>query len=251
MPVDRKLFKHPFRKGKIPQWMCPACNKGVLRGKEGTFMKEETASSKEAQKHPDWEPEWLEYTYSCRFVCTNPSCEQVVFNVGTGKLDYELEAKDDEYPEQVYFDMFYPKFFLPHLNIFQVPKETPSDIKSLISNSFSLFFTDPSSSAGSLRTALENILDHFKIKRFETRNGKRFRISLHRRIDLIPNKFSGLKDLFYAVKWLGNDGSHSKGVDEDDVMDAYDIFESILDEIFVRRSAAIKKLAKKINKSYL
>ena len=247
MAVDRRIYKLPFRKGVNPEWICPTCNKGVLKGKKDSFVREELKQSKDSHGHEAWEPEWIEYTYACQFACTNPSCEEVVSNVGTGTVDVEVDEGDNGW-EQSYFDAYKPTYFVPHLNIFSIPMGTTGDISKSINNSFELFFANPSSSAGHLRIALEQLLDCLKVKKYETRKGSRFLISTHQRIKILPSKYADLKDLLFAIKWLGNDASHPKGVSMDDVMDAYDIFENVLNEVFNTKSREVKKLAKKINK---
>ncbi|MEA2113220.1 MAG: DUF4145 domain-containing protein [Patescibacteria group bacterium] len=169
--------------------------------------------------------------------------------MGTGSVDYEPTYDLYDNPDGIqYFDYFHPKFFLPHLNIFKIAKNTPSDIKSSIAESFKLFFASPSSSSNHLRIALEKLLDYLKVKRFEIKKRKRFLINPHRRIELLPIKYSDLKDLFFAIKWLGNTGSHSDDIKIDDIMDAYDIFEIVLDELFDNRTEKTKKIARQINK---
>ncbi len=247
MSVDRTIFQKAFSKANLPEWTCPTCNRGILKGKNGSFTREETWASKEAHGHPHWEPEWISYRYVCQFVCTNPKCEEVVFNAGTGTVSEEVDYNDEEGYSMSYVDLYKPKFFTPALNIFKVSATTPGDVKESIHKSFELFFANPSAAANQMRIALEQLLDHLKVKKFETIKGKRYLLSLHKRIGLIPNKVSDLKELFLAVKWLGNDASHVEGVSKDDVMDVYDIFESILDDIF-GKTKEIKKLAKKINK---
>lgn len=250
MPVDRKIFKIPFTKGNPSQWECPTCNRGILKGKKGSFIYTESKTSLEAHKDGVWEAEWIEYIYSCQFVCTNPACEDTVVNVGTGSVDCEPTYDSHGEPDTLqYFDYFQPKYFLPHLNVFKIAENTPDDIKTSINESFKLFFANPSSSSNHLRIALEKLLDCLKVKRFETKNGKRVPINLHRRIDLLSIKYSNFKDLFFAIKWLGNTGSHSDKINMDDVMDAYDIFENVLDELFDNRTKNSIKIAKQINKT--
>jgi len=249
MPVNRKIFKIPFHKGSQPQWLCPTCNTGLLKGVKSSFVRAETNKSNKEHSHIEWEPEWIRYSYACQFKCTNPACEEAVFNVGVGSVDSGLDYDDNGQPSgQTYFDIFQPRFFIPHLNIIRIPDKTPDSIKSSLHNSFELFFASPSASANYLRIALEQLLDHFKIKKFETVNGRKHIISLHKRISLVPSKLSEFKELFYAIKWLGNDASHIGGLVVDDVMDAYDIFESILDEVFDHKTKETKRLARKINK---
>lgn len=250
MPIDRKIYKFHFTKDNPPQWECPSCNKGILKVKKNSFSYNELKKSLDAHGTEGWEPERIEYIYSCQLICTNPACKDTIANVGTGSVDFEPVFDEDGQPVRIeYYDFFQPKYFLPHLNIFKITKNAPKIINSPIEESFKLFFTSPSSSANHLRIALEKLLDSLKVKKFETKNGKRLLINLHKRIDLLPAKYSKHKDLFFAIKWLGNSGSHSNNIRIDDVMDAYDIFENILEEIFDNRTEKTKKIAKQINKN--
>lgn len=250
MPVDRKTYKVPFSKDNPSQWTCPSCNKGILNGKKGSFVFNELKESIKAHQENWTAPEDTQYTYSCQFICTNPTCGETVVNVGIGSVDVEPTYNSNGEPDKWdYYEYFEPKYFIPHLNIFEIAENTPITVKESIHESFKLFFTSPSSSSNHLRVALEKLLDSLKIKRFGTNKGRRIPISLHKRIDLLPNKYSDFKDLFWAVKWLGNAGSHSDDITIDDVMDAYDIFEIVLDELFDNKTQKTRKLAKRINKT--
>lgn len=249
MPVDRTIFKAYFNKDQPAQWPCPTCGKGVLVGKKDSFLFSESKLSASMHGHDDWEPEWIDYEYSCQFTCSNPACGENIASIGIGSVDWENDVDDAlSVPVQKYFDWFRPKYFIPNLNIFNIPGKTPDSIRSEIINSFKLFFADPSSAANHLRIALEFLLDYIKIKKFaQNKHGERVGLTLHHRIDLIPQKYGELKDFFFAIKWLGNAGSHNNGVKIDDVIDAYDIFELILDDLFDKKRYKIKRIAHQIN----
>ena len=75
-------------------------------------------------------------------------------------------------------------------------------------------------------------------------------MSLHDRIKLLPKKYQDIQEIFLAVKWLGNAGSHSgTTVSSDDVLDAYELMEKLLTEVFDDKSNKIKELAREINKN--
>ena len=245
--MDRTLLKSGFTKKGIPNWQCPTCGSGFLHGAKNSFIVKETSESKSAHKHPEWEPEWMQYTYTLMLCCSNESCGETVTSSGIGSVEGEYEYIED-YPELVLQDTFRPKYFFPPLVLFNISKETPDDVKGELIQSFELFFCNPPSSANHIRMALEKLLNHFKIKRFETRSGTRRFLSLHKRIEVGSTKFPTLKESFLALKWLGNAGSHShKEVSIDDVIDAYEIFEFVLNELYKKKS--VSKLIKKINKS--
>lgn len=249
MPVDRKIFKAPFYRDSQVQWTCPTCNQGILKAKKDGFSFFETKKSLDEHKQRGWEPEEIEFIYTYQLICSNPSCEDSVVSIGSGSVDFDPAFDLEGQPNGIeYYEYFQPKLFMPHLNIFKIAQNTPEIIRSSIEESFKLFFVNPSSSANHIRIALEKLLDYLKVKKYETKKGKRLLVNLHKRIDLLPPKYANFKELYFAIKWLGNTGSHSDTIRIDDVMDAYDIFEIILEELFDNKTKKAKTIAKAIIK---
>lgn len=202
-----------------------------------------------AKRHDEWGPDYIDYVFSCLLQCAGPSCGEIVSCSGVGYVEefYNYDEEDRPYPD--WEDRYYPKYFSPSLEVFEIPKSTPEDTKVALEDSFSVVFANPASSANHVRVALEHLLTHLKVKRFAIRSRKRHPISLHARIDTIPAKYEHVKDLCFALKWVGNAGSHaSSDVSIDDVLDTYEIFEELLREIFSGKSKKAKELAMLINK---
>lgn len=247
--MDRKAYKFPFRKDGRPQWVCPTCKKGVLRIQKDTFNEKETFTSRRERASEEWDQQSTEYVYSCLFLCSNVACRDVIANsgVGFGEFDFVLDENDEATGEWSY--IYRPKYFSPHLKIFQYPRNTPANVGEAIEKSFELFFSNPPSAANHIRVALENLLTHLKVKRFNVSKGRRLFINLHSRIELLPKSYSELKDLFLAIKWLGNAGSHStKEITMDDCLDDYEIMEELLQKLYDTKGKYIKQLARMINK---
>jgi hypothetical protein len=246
--VDRTIFKLPFTKSGAGKFQCPACSKGSLNIIEELFIEKETKESRSMRDHPEWGPDYFGVVYGGILECSNSVCQEVVSSSGYGWEEEEPCYDDDGNFDREYVRYYRPVIFYPHLKPFPFPKDTPDGVGMEINKSFSLMFSDPPSSANHIRVALEHLLTHLKIKRFTTNNGRRSFLTLHRRIDLLPPKYDGVKDIFLAVKWLGNAGSHSNhDVTLDDVLDSYELTMELLDEIFSKRRKSAKSLAKKIN----
>lgn len=246
--MDRKSLKRAFTLKRTPDWICPKCGKGNLRIKKETFSKDELSHSRD-HSHDAWEPEWIEYVYSCLLYCSNDHCREVVASTGTGRVDCDVEYDENGELDQVWSDYFRPKFFEPPLKIIAIPEDCPESVKSSLTESFRQLFSSPSASANSVRIALEHLLNELKIKRYKLVGGKRRIVSLHERIANIPTKYADLKDLMLAVKWLGNAGSHDNdGTTIDDVFDAYEMTEHVLQEIYEPNKKRLKAIAKKVNK---
>lgn len=246
--MDRKPLKRAFTLEQPSEWTCPTCGKGILSIKKETFALEELAHSRD-HSHEAWDPDWVEYVYTCLLYCSNSNCKEVVASTGTGRVDFDVEYDENGEHEQIWSDYFRPKFFEPPLKIIAIPEICPKPVASSLNESFKQLFISPSASANSIRISLEHLLNDIKVKRYKLINGKRRVISLHERISNIPQKYSELKELILAVKWLGNAGSHdSEKVTIDDVLDAFEMTEHVLSEIYEPKKRTLKALAKKVNK---
>jgi hypothetical protein len=247
--LERKIFKLPFRLKNTPAWTCPTCGKGILKIKIGSFQKSELRRSRESQANDSWEPEWIENVYSCLLICSEEKCKEAIASSGIGSVDWDIILDEKGEPDQVYEEYFLPKYFEPNLKLIQIPDKCPESVAILLNESFKLFFSSPSAATNSIRAAIEELLTELKIKRFVVKNGKRKFVTLHQRITLLPAKYSQLKEMIIAIKWLGNAGSHGHGkITMDDVMDAYELTEHIIEEIYSPKTKKLKVIAKKVNK---
>jgi hypothetical protein len=186
-------------------------------------------------------------------VCTNDQCKEVVSNTGIGSVDWDVYEDVNGEPTQQYDDFFRPKFFEPPLMLLDIPPECPASVSFPLRESFQVFFSLPSAASNNVRIAIEELLTELKVKRFSTVNGQRRFISLHHRINLLPEKYAQFKELLLAIKWLGNAGSHGEGegkgaITMDDVMDVYELTQHILDEIYTPKTKKLFAMAKRVNK---
>jgi hypothetical protein len=246
--IDRKPYIKSFTKGNIPDWICPTCNRGTLHAEPEEFIVKDNASTMNSY-HEEWfEPaHMVEHHFAVMLTCTNPNCKEPVSVVGNGFIEEEYYQTSDGYSSN-YISYLWPRYFHPALHFFQIPEDTPEDVSKAILESFSLFFTNKSSSANQIRIALECLLTHLKVKRYINGNGKRKRLNLHQRIDLLPSKYQHIKELCFAIKWLGNSGSHcGEELSSDNVFDGYDVLSVLLEELYHNKQEHAKKLAKKIN----
>jgi hypothetical protein len=246
--MDRQLFKHPsFTAHDIPLFPCPTCGKGTLVRVRDSLEHGLTAAAQRRRADPECEPEALEYTFVATLRCSNKSCHELVGVIGNGSPDYDEMYDDDGTPYTGLQDTFRPLYFHPHLILFQPPKETPTNVVKELNRSYQIFFCDPSAAANHVRSALECLLTELGVSRFQSTGKRRF-LSLHDRILRMPKRYQAHSDLLLAVKWLGNAGSHRGLMKRDDVLDAYEIVEHLLSEIYESKASYVRTLAKKINK---
>jgi len=246
--IDRKLYKKSFTKDSLPSWQCPTCNSGILTVKEKEFIYANSAETTAIIKEDFFEPEMAKLTFTALLKCSNPKCVETVTCSGFGRVKEKEYYTEFGHPESVYINYFKPLFFYPPLHIFIIPKDTPEDVKEAIVSSFSLAFNNHSAAANQIRIALECLLTHLKIKRFNIKNGKRRRLNLHQRIELLPVKYQKIKDVCLAIKWLGNAGSHCDDtMSFDDLFDGYDMLSFVLEELYTNKHKFVKRIAKRIN----
>ena len=247
--VDRKLFKLPFWQDRKPNWPCPTCGSGVLLLHDDAMTVRESAATIKGRKDPEFFYEWAELRFSAMLTCSNSACKESVALVGRGGVDIDYSYDEDGNTVGEYYKIYRAEYFYPHLRMFNAPKAVPIDVTEEIEKSFSVYFADPDAASNHVRKAVEALLTGLKVKRFLVQKGKRRPIDLHTRIKGLPARFSGVRDILLAIKWLGNAGSHAGSeISHDDVLDAYELLEEALSEIYAPRTKRIEKLAKEINR---
>ncbi len=239
-----------FYKGqKNTELLCPTCCSGQLKILANKFYHEETAESRLSHHDAAFDHEWIRYRFSGVLKCQNATCGDLVSVLGWGNLDHcrYYNQQTDEMEEE-FKQIFFPEYFHPTIKIFSIPKGCPSKISDEILKSFSLFWSDIESCANKIRVVVEHLLTHLGVNRF-IRDGKLSPINLHQRIESLKDYKPELVDLFFAIKFIGNAGSHSTDIlTKEDVIDAFALLEKVLNEIFDDKDKTVKKIAKEINK---
>ena len=178
MAINRVFWKNGFSVDYIPDWICPTCKKGILRGSKENFTINEDSLSQSYHTDDDWEPFWISGNFSGNLKCNNEKCNETVVVIGEMKLQDETVYKE-EYGDtyQQFYEELTPKLFIPGLEIFNLQNEIPENIKSQINEAFYLFFVDNAACANKIRIVVELIMDAFKIKKKpkRRRNGTRRR----------------------------------------------------------------------------
>ena len=240
------FFKTNFTEDKLPAWNCPSCFTGLFQLSNFKFA--ETSQSVQWRKRPEWEPEYIQYTFSGSLVCIK--CGEFVAFSGNGfeRFVNNYDNINDEYFEDN-FSEFTPTNFFPPLQIFQINSNCPENIKQLLNDSFSLFWIDLNSCANKIRISLELLMDYLKVRKTVIdKNGKRKKITLHNRILLFGEKNKEVSKIFFAIKWIGNEGSHNGNLSKKDIIENYNMLQLALDKIFDNNEKKIMKIVTEINK---
>ena len=150
--------------------------------------------------------------------CQN--CQGTVSAVGLAKLHHRKNANETQKPTQVKFE-----YFTPTIPMMNVSGNVPRHISNELIDSFKHFHFDPPSAASKLRRSIEKFCND------QGAEGN----NLHRQI--IDLKETNPEEAQYleALKLVGNEGTHSDGVDEQDLLQAFKMFQFVL-ELYDRKA---------------
>jgi hypothetical protein len=249
--MNRTLWSSTLSEHHSPAWPCPVCTKGTLALVPKSLIFKETVQSKREHDEDYWSRDLVNYVFTAWLKCGHPYCGQEVSVSGIGGVEQWQVLDEDSEPEIMHSNYFVPRFLSPMPNIFDLPKKCPDEVKIHLRAGFKLFFSDQSAAANRIRVALENLLDHLNVpRRRKNQNSKFSNLSLHERIEIFIREEPSLGGQLMALKWLGNTASHEADVSRDDLLDAFEILEHILDELIGQRSARVAELARKLTKKH-
>jgi hypothetical protein len=225
------------------EFLCPTCKRGTIAPDQSTFKQVEPPYSEADHSDDGWDPFWITYRFSVTCVCNRPSCGEVCFVAGIGGVDQRYGYEN----ESEYYTDFVIKSFYPSPDLIVLPKGVPREVTDLLEKSFALFWVDVSAAANSLRASLEALLDTLKIPKSQaTKSNSMSRLTLHARLDIWAKQQSDYAELCFALKEVGNLGSHGGAVREEHYFGALEIFQHVLNELYENNAQKMKALAKKI-----
>lgn len=230
-----------FKGHEIPPFPCPTCGGSLVTREKGAVFDQSRESREEYELTRCSALE--EGTFALRLVCPHSACKEGVICIG------KYSVEQDEYPngEPFMAQLLTPLFFYPAIYLFSLPKPFPERIKKPLLESFSLYWSNPSASGNALRIALEALIDHQGVNKWEkSASGKRFMRKLHARVVEFATQKPDIGEKLLALKWLGNSGSHFSGLKQKDVVTGFELFEYVIDELFVRKRHRLAKTAKRI-----
>lgn len=242
----------------LPQWPCPRCNTGYLlldKKRLNVAKSRDLFRQKEFEKddfgenlflglltvvsHVIESLQWLQARFSGLLYCTNKECKETVSVIGRAEIWNSRYPQGDPKPTPPYI---IPEYFSPSLQIFKLKTEYPTTVRAELGRSFSVFFSEPNSAGSRLRSAVERLMEANNVA------GN----TLHAQLIKFSESETELGELLQAIKLLGNEGSHSDKVTKQDVLDGYEVFNHVLDELYNLRStrALLKKTSTKIADKY-
>lgn len=242
MSLAASTSKH-FSDAPDFQYLCPQCEIGFLVPDKDSFKLSEPTYSLNMHSHGDWDPDWITYRFTVTCVCTKKDCGELAFVSGDGSVGQRYDYNGD--PE--YYDSFCIRSFYPAPRLCQVPVGTPSIVKELLEKSFSLYWVDTSAAANALRASLESLLDELKIPSHKKNaKGETVFISLHARLEAWAASNKDHADLCFALKEVGNLGSHGDSVKPKHYFGSLEIYSHVLKDLFDNNATKMKLLAQSI-----
>lgn len=179
--MDRHLFGITnFTKEEFPNYRCPRCNSHLALGE---FSDEDDAETRCAKDDPDFDSDWVRREFRADLKCTSARCGQRVLCVGTGSVFHLYGEQHRGGWHEEYLDKWTPSFFLPALEVFEIPANTPEEVRLSVWASFRVLFLSSGSALNEVRNALEFLMDHLEVPR---RNPDGKTLALHKRVEMMP-----------------------------------------------------------------
>lgn len=221
-----------------PRPICPSCGEGHVGFGAPTII--ENGLSQNAHDHEAWEPEWVFGTFVTNGICENPGCMQSVIVTGKYRVDLASELDWDRPP--VYTEYLRVEHFSPPLALLNLPEGAPSEVHAAVDRAGRLLYLDPGLAATALRGALEHYLTSEGV---ELTNAKGGFMRLDDRISVWRARTGNerVADLFLAVKWIGNDGTHGATASSvSDVLDGAGFIDEGFHQLFIAPAISAKAL---------
>jgi len=244
MYINEDNIKSYYKLVDLNNFHCPICSVGILKciPEKFTFVQSENS------KNTPPTIEDKDGLFTGVLKCAEEMCNNTVAFVGDYKRTKKIKGG-----QQVWIRTYSPLFFNPPIPIFELnlfEDSISTETYDMIGDAFMLFWADTNSCINKIRIALEEILTDKGIRKTEINSKrKRIKISLNKRIELFQEKYPEIGESLMAIKWIGNEGSHSSEVMSNEaVFSAFKILEHTLESLYGTTLKEIKSLTKSINK---
>jgi hypothetical protein len=243
--VERHLWTTEwFFKGGFPRFPCTRCQKGEFTYRADKIVVLETTYSRlHRQSDPDWSPpDYIEERFTILMTCNNPTCGELMIVAGDTAID---QVVDDQTGDWNWETVFRPRSVFPGPGMIKIPKEVPQPIVDEVHLAFQFYWSHLGTSATRLRTSVERVLDHFNIPAKKASGGF---LTLDARIKQFEKIDQGHAETFNALRFVGNLGTHQDELTREALLDAFEVYEDALDELFskAKHKKRIDELKKKL-----
>jgi hypothetical protein len=183
--------------------------------------------------------------FSLQLICDNSSCGEVVIVSGDTSLVEFYDHEDDRWE---YFSHLCPRAMFPAPLIIEVPTQAPREVRDNIRLASSHYWFDTSAAANRLRASVEFLLDFLEIPResVNTANRNTRRLDLNARIAHYEQLNAEHAPSLTALRMIGNLGSHGENVQQEAILDAFEVYEYTLDALCGQRKDRIEALRQRL-----
>ncbi|MEO1326527.1 MAG: DUF4145 domain-containing protein [Pseudomonadota bacterium] len=238
MAVDTDLWIGEWDENDYPSLPCPHCG-APLNAVENSLRVESSAHNVELVNLTDIDD--AESRFTLWLQCGHGRCREYVTVTG----DVRYEPGYDEVGATITVLRLTPVHLHRAPPIIGVGEDVPDSIRSALQESFGLFWSDSGACAARLRLVVELILEDWGFP--ATSKGGGF-VPVDRRIKDWETMYgeNAMSRALMAIKWLGNVGAHEKQFPRDRLLDAYDILERLLRQLFPPDERHLDELASEI-----
>jgi hypothetical protein len=242
--MERHLWTREwFSKAAIPRFPCPTCQKGVFRyAPDKVIVLETTYSQLDRRSNPEWSPpDHIEERFTVLMTCNNSVCGELMVVAGDTALDQVVDQDGDLGWETI----FRLRSVFPGPAIIKLSNEVPQSVVDEVHLAFQFYWSHLGTSATRLRTSVERVLDHFEIPTKKAEGGF---LSLDARIKQFETIDPTHAETFNALRFVGNLGTHQNELTREALLDAFEVYEDALDDLFskVKYKKHIAELKKKL-----
>ena len=245
--IKVSLLQIPFTVSHFPSLPCPSCEASLVIDEKDCLYQPSAQSAFYMDMEGGNALQYYQGVGTFLLKCTSPKCSERV--LCSGLIRMKQDGEDWNTGREHYSVTIEPHYFLPAIRIISVPENLPPSIVESLDMSFKLFWINPSASGNALRTLVEKLMDHERVRKsYRDKKQKRRLYVLHDRIGLYKLINKDIADKLIAIKWIGNQGSHITGLTREGLLNAYRILEHVLEELFDRKSKSLSRLVSNINR---
>jgi len=258
---------------KFPDLPCPGCSKVSLKLSRREIKWRKSKRQYDPSKFSDddfdsgillgflkvvgavfEQAQWVQSRFTGFLKCAN--CDELVAVIGRGRQPTDYAKRTYGYSQELF-----PEYFSPPIPLFELKSEFPDQVKLELVKSFATYFSDAALSGSRMRVSVELLLDHLGIEKYrkdktgetiKTQSGKNQKLSLDARIKVLSDEYADYSKSLLAIKSIGNEASHNTEIDRRDLLDAYQILDHVLTQIFVvpRINEEMEKLTSDVETKY-
>lgn len=241
---DRAMWQRCYRQSELPKFRCPRCERGRMMADLSTLRVKQPEYSVIECQHQDYEQDWAKKRFSVQLKCDETSCGEISFAIGD---TFAQQYYDDEYDTEAWETLLRLRGFFPAPPIIDVPAQVPGEVKVELDKAFELYWLDLNATANRLRVSVELIMDEQGVPHEAlSKKGAMSRLDLNGRIAVFGKTHTDHAETLTALRMIGNLGSHKGDVQADAILDAFEVYEDSLAELYGERSVRIKEKKAKL-----